>query len=126
MTLRDFSDGLRSYSRLGWALLGVTGLAVLGYAVAMTIFRDSLIAAGEQFLGRASAELVPGLAGVPVIVIMLGGSALVQWIASKDRRLVCPDCRRLVVQPAARRMVVTSGCCRFCGGQVIDRVETRT
>jgi hypothetical protein len=79
-----------------------------------------LTALGVRLFGAAQADLVGPLALVPVVVVLLAGSALVQQLVSKDRRAVCPHCRRLLVGGTVRLVTVATRHCPFCGQQVTE------
>jgi hypothetical protein len=120
MTFQEFNDGLARYQRLYLGLLNVAGLAIVGYMMAVTAFREHLFEWGAWLFGNAQAGLVFPLVLVPVVVILLGGSAVIQWILSKDRRLVCPHCGKFLAYGPARLVLVATRNCPFCGEKTIN------
>ncbi len=119
--LQEFNNGVRRYQRLGLILLGVTGLAIAAYGVAVVGFAGPLLALGNRLFGPAQANLISLLAGVPVVVLMLAGSAFIQQLVCKDQRVVCSHCQRLLAGGTVRLVTVATGNCPFCGRRVIEK-----
>jgi hypothetical protein len=123
VTLQEFNNGVRRYQRLGLILLGGTGLAIVAYGVAVIGFSGPLLALGNRLFGPAQADLISPLAGVPVVVLMLAGAAFIQQLVSRDRRVVCSHCQRLLAGGTVRLVAVATGNCPFCGERVIEEPD---
>jgi hypothetical protein len=125
VTLQEFNYGVRRYQRLVLILLGVTGLAIATYGIAVVGFAGPLLALGNRLFGPAQANLISPLAAAPVVVLMLAGSAFIQQIVSRDRRVVCSHCQRLLASGTVRLVTVATGNCPFCGQRVIEEPDAK-
>lgn len=73
---------------------------------------------GSRFFGPANAVLIRPAALVPLIVILLGTSAIIHRAASKDRRVLCPHCGRFLAGGVIRLVTVATKHCPLCGQRV--------
>lgn len=75
---------------------------------------------GIRLFGAEHADLIRPLAGVPLVVLSLGGSAIIHWRASKDWRVTCPHCGRILAGGSVRLVTVATSHCPLCGKLVIN------
>lgn len=98
----------------------MTGLMLGAYVIVVVYFGDALHGLGTSLFGMKYADLARPLALVPVVILMLGGSAFIHWFASKDGRVVCPHCKGFLAGGKVRLETLATRHCPLCGLRAID------
>ena len=118
--MHEFKVGVCRYQRFGLILLGATCVLLIGYGIAVVGFMDQYDRLGQHLFGTNYAYMIRPLGLVPAVIVMLGGSAIILRLMSKDPYVNCSHCRRFLAGGNVRPVTVATKHCPFCGQRVID------
>ncbi len=116
MTLDDFKAKTKSYRRYEFLAVGLLVLGMLLSTPGMLYVTHRI----ETFGFDTICIIVTTITFLVVATVMFYGGARYPQRLKSRLGLECPRCRRAIFSPSSQEHVIATGCCRFCGGQVVD------
>src|SRR4051812_27477792 len=118
MTRLQFEQAANSFRRSLYVPIVVLGVGLVGWFVALTVFKDESLRLGAKLLGADNAKCIAGL--VPIIVASLTASAIASRPARNNPNLPCSNCHKFLGSFQQRMIVTASRNCPYSGSRVLD------